>query len=305
MEETIELREIIEIILKGKWVISIVTIACILFSGILSWFILPEKFQSKAVVQIATNVQDTEILSNYISYEFTPQVFMQRIKNETIINKAFANENFITEFDQTNLTAVPEANTNLVTLSYTSNSPENAQKELITIITATKNEMNASVQNTLKELESTYKVETESLTKDIEKLINEYNTIVRSNQLPEVLILQTILNSEIVLNISEEQTKSLANVSGSLQNQLLQLQSQIKSKSEEYSKILNKYQSVNTGLESFNPDPFVRVIMEPTLSEDTSSPNKALNLAIGLVIGVMFGVSIVFFREYWRKNQHF
>lgn len=302
MEETIELREIIEIILKGKWLIAIVTVICMLLAGIASWFVLPEKYESQAAVQIASNAQDTKILASYVAYEFTPQVFSQRVKNSTIINEGFKHAELENKFNQANLNVTQEPNTNLINLTYTSNTATNAQKELQSIISITKNEMNNSVQDTLQNLESTYKTESESLTKEIESIIQEYNSIIQKNNLPEILILQTILNSEIVLNVSEEQTKALSNLSGPLQNQLLQLQAQIQSKSEEYRSVLADYQSVKTGLESFKPDPFLRVIVEPTLSEGPASPNKMLNLAIGLVVGLMIGIGLVFFREYWRNS---
>ncbi|MFP3919807.1 Wzz/FepE/Etk N-terminal domain-containing protein [Lysinibacillus telephonicus] len=302
MEETIELREIIEILLKAKWLIGLVTVVGILLAGTVSWFILPEKYESKATVQIASNAQDTKILASYVAYEFTPQVFSQRVKNQTIINQGFQHANLPNKFSHENLTVTQEPNTNLVNLTYTSDSSTNAQKELKEIISITKSEMNKSVQNTLQDLENTYRTETESLTSEIESIIKEYNSIIQSNNLPEVLILQTILNSDIVLNISDEQTKALSNLSGPLQNQLLQLQAQIQTKSEEYRSVLADYQSVKTGLESFKPDPFIRIIVEPTISEIPASPNKMLNLVIGLILGLLIGVGLVFFREYWRNT---
>lgn len=96
--------------------------------------------------------------------------------------------------------------------------------------------MNESVQATLKELETTYKTESVSLSKEIENIIEQYNKIIKDNKLPEILILQTVLNSEIVLNISDDQTTTLSNVNGDLQNQLLQMQAQINTKSVEYQK---------------------------------------------------------------------
>lgn len=303
MEDSIELREMIEIILKGKWIISVVTIIFILLAGILSWFVLPEKYESKAVVQVASSVQDTGIMESFVATEFTPQVYSQRIKNELIMNEAFERENLSNKFSPGNLNVNIEPNTNLLTLTYTSNLPKNAQKELETIMDVTKNEMNISVQNTLKDLEMTYNREAKSLTNEIDSIINDYNTIVRENRLPEVLILQTILNSEMIVNITDEQTKALSNVSGSVQNQLLQLQAQIQTKSKEYQNVLAKYQSVKTGLESFKPDPFIRVISEPSLPKEQSSPNHLLALIIGLVLGIMLGLGVTFFREYWRNSS--
>ena len=80
------------------------------------------------------------------------------------------------------------------------------------------------------------------------------------------------------------------------------MQAQIQTKSEEYRKVLADYQAVQTGLNSFKPDPYVRVIAEPTLAEGPTSPSKALNVAIALVIGVMLSLGVVFFRHYWRNS---
>lgn len=302
MEETIELREIIEIILKGKWIISIITIIFVLLAGILSWFILPEKYESKAVVQVASSVQETGIMESFVATEFTPQVYIERLKNETIINEVFEKENVENPYSKSKLNIETDNNTNLVSLTYTSNSPENAQKELKIILESTKNQMNESVHNTLKDLEYTYSKDAESLSEEIESIINEYNTIVQKNHLPEVLILQTILNSEIAVTITGEQIKALANISGTVQNQLLQLQSQIQTKSQEYRNILSKYQSVKTGIENFKSDPFIRMIIEPTLPKGPSFPNHLFNLVIGFVLGIMTSLGFVFLREYWRNS---
>lgn len=300
MEETIELREIIEIILKGKWIISIITICCVLLAGILSWLVLPEKYESKAVVQVTSGSQDAGIMESFVATEFTPQVYTHRLTNDSIINSAFDKENLQNEFSKGNLTTKTEGN--LVTLKYVSDSPENAQKELQTILATTRNEMNDSVQRTLNNLEATYNKDSEALSDEIESIINDYNAIIRANELPEILILQTFLNSEIVVNITEEQIRALANVTGELQNQLLQLQAQIQIKSSEYRKVLAKYQSVKTGLENFKPDPFIRIIAEPSLPKSPSSPNNLLNLAIAFVLGVMLGLGVVFFRHYWKES---
>lgn len=305
MEETIELRELINIVLKGKAVIAISMIVCMLFAGIVSWFVLDKKYESKAVVQVASGVQDTGIMQNYVVAEFTPSIYAQRIQNKTIMSQALRDAGVKVKYDEKNLNAIVDADPsrNFVELKYTAKSTEDAQKHLQILMDATKQKMNDSVQTTLQNLEATYKSESTALSKEIEIVIEQYNKKVRDNNLPELLILQTILNTEITLNISEEQTVALANVNGNLQNQLLQMQAQIQTKSEEYRKTLANYQSVKTGLDSFKPDPFVRVIAEPTLAEEPSSPNKAINLAIGLVIGTMLGLAVVFFRHYWKNSS--
>lgn len=299
MRENTDLKEVIDIIIKGKWIISIITFICVIFSGILSWVIMPEKYESKAIVQVASSVQDTGIMESFVATEFTPQIFSYRAKDEMAINEAFQQENLHNGYSQRNL--IIDTENNALTLTYTSISPENAQKELQIIIETTKNRMNESVQDTLKKLENTYNKDAESLSNEIESLINEYNSIVRNNNLPEVLILQTILNPEMVINISDEHTKALANISGSIQNQLLQLQAQIQTKSEEFRDILADYQSVKTGLENFKPDPFIRIISEPTLPKSPSSPNHLLLLVIGFVSGIMIGLGVIFLQKILKE----
>lgn len=304
MEETIELRELLEIIWKGKAVIAGCTIVCMLLSGITSWFVLDEKYESKAVVQVASAVQDTGIMANYVATEFTPTIYAQRIQNKPIMKQALSDAGIKVNYNDKNLVATVDADPakSLVELTFTSSSAKEAQQQLQILMDATKQKMNESVQITLQDLEINYKTKSTTLTKEIDGIIEQYNKIILENNLPELLILQTILNTEITLNISEEQTKALANVTGNLQNQLLQMQAQIQTKSEEYRKALADYQSVKTGLDSFKPDPFIRVIAEPTMAEKPSSPNNMLNLAIGLVVGMLLGLSVVFFRHYWKNS---
>ncbi|KOY83884.1 hypothetical protein I6G82_15350 [Lysinibacillus macroides] len=304
MEETIELRELLEIVWKGKAIISTCIIICMLLAGIASWFVLDEKYESKAVVQVASSVQDTGVMANYVATEFTTTIYAQRIQNKPIMQQALQDAGIKIKYNEKNLVATADADPvkNLVELKFISNSAKEAQQQLQILMDATKQKMNESVQLTLQNLESTYKIEAAALTKEIDSIIEQYNQIIRENNLPKLLILQTILNTEMVLNISEEQAATLSNVNGNLQNQLLQLQAQIETKSAEYRKTLANYQSVKTGLDSFKPDPFIRVIAEPTLAEKPSSPNKLLNLAIGLVIGMMLGLGVVFFRHYWKSS---
>lgn len=301
MEETIELREIISILIKGKWIIAISTIIALLFAGIVSWFVLEEQYESKAVVQISSGVQDSGIMSNYVATEFTPTVYMQRIQNVEQ-NKIYFKENNIDNFSSTNLTVSNQPNTDLVEVKYIAKTPKEAQKHLQLVMDKTKSEVSGSMKETLNQLEQTYLKESGSLSTEIEQLMSSYNTIITKNKLPEILILQTISTSQFVLNLTTEQSNALSNVTGTIQNELLQLKAQIDTKSDEYRSVLAKYQSVKTGLENFKADPFMRVIIDPTLSEDPISPNKVLNLAIGLVLGLMIGVGLVFFRSYWKTS---
>lgn len=307
MEETIDLRKLIDIVLKGKIIILISTITCLLIAGIVSWFVMETKYESKAIVQVVNNVQDTGAYSNFVSAEFAPNTYAQRIQNKTIMTEALKEAGVTSKYNERNLAAAvdisPDSFKNYVTLSYKSTSPEDAQHQLEVLMNATKRTMEEAVKQPLMELEKSYNGQIQKLTKEIESIIEEYNQIIREDNLPKILIMQTIINSDIAIEISADQLSVLSNIDGAKQNQLLQMQAQIATKSGEYRTILANYQSIESGIENFNPDLFIRIIAKPTLAEDPASPNNAINLAIGLIMGVMIGLGIVLFRYYWKNSQ--
>ncbi|MCM3636537.1 Wzz/FepE/Etk N-terminal domain-containing protein [Sporosarcina luteola] len=302
MEETIELRELIETVWKGKWIIAGLTALCVFIAAIVSWSVLPEEYESKATVQVASEVQDAGIMASYVAAEFTPVIFTQRIKNPTLMDEALEEAGIKEKFDVERLSVNTQANTNLVELKYTAFSPEVAQQELTIFIQKTKERMNVSVKSTLDELEKTYTSESKHLSGEIEALVGKYNEKIATNGLPEILIMQTLIGSQIITPVTEEQMNALSRVDGTLHNELMQMQAQIASKSAEYRKVLDKYQSVKTGLDSFRPDPFIRQIVDPTLPERPFAPSKSLNVAIAMTIGLLAGVGIVVFREYWKNS---
>lgn len=302
MEETIELRELIETIWKGKWIILSVTVLFMVIAAIVSLFVLTEKYESKATVQVESGTQDAGIMASYVAAEFTPEIFTERIRNVQLMNQGLQDQGIDELFDKNALTTNVQSDSTLVELTYTNTSPEKAQQYLDLFITTTKDRMNTSVKNTLNQLEETYSSEAEQLSGEIEAIVEKYNATVSANELPDLLTMQMMINSQIVLSIEEDQLETLRKVDGKLHNELMQMQAEIGSKSSEYRNVLEKYQSVKTGLDSFRPEPYIRVIVEPTLAENPSAPNKTLNVAIAMVIGLMASVGIVFFREYWKNS---
>ncbi|HHU69600.1 MAG TPA: hypothetical protein GXZ31_04765 [Thermoanaerobacterales bacterium] len=54
MEEEISLRELIEILLRGKWIIAAITIIAILVSGIFSFFIISPTYEARTVIMASS-----------------------------------------------------------------------------------------------------------------------------------------------------------------------------------------------------------------------------------------------------------
>lgn len=303
MNEKIQIQELIKILIENRKFIIIVTIICTLFSGIISFFIIPEKYKSNAVIQVSNTIQEqnTGFIQSYIGKVLTPQVFTEQLKNESNINKTFQNKNLDNDFILRNLRIESINNSDIINLSYSSDTPDNAQKELETIINAAINDMNRTIRKNLIKLETSYSLKLNTLTKDIEGLVNEYNKLIRDNNLPEILILQTIINSDLTLNVSLEQLQTLANINGELQDKLLQLGAQIQSKSSEYQKLFNEYQSIKSGLDHFEAEHFIHLIVDPTFPRKPASPNLILNIAVGLIFGLFLGIGTAVFRYLLRE----
>lgn len=53
MEDEINLRELVEVVLRGKWIIALVTAVAVAASGILSWFVLTPVYQARARLMVA------------------------------------------------------------------------------------------------------------------------------------------------------------------------------------------------------------------------------------------------------------
>jgi len=297
-EEMIELRELIRIIWKGKIVLIVSIIVAMLIAALLSVFVLDKKYESKATVQITSNTAAEGIVKQYIDSEFTNQVFEERIKSQTFINQYFTNE-----VSSSDLNVNVNPTTSMISLSYSSGNPKKSSDVLTILIDEQKKAMADSLQNQFTLLADSYTKESKKLSDEIRDLIKIYNTTVKSNNLPQILILQSMVENQLIVDLTQEQQASLVNIDGEIQNELMQLQARIDSKSTEYSKVLDQYQSVLTNIESFRPDPLIKTIIEPNVPEGPSSPNTLLNIAIGLIIGAMVGLGIVFTRKYWKESS--
>lgn len=300
-EETIDLRELIEIVWKGKIIVIISIIVALLIALLISIFVLEEKYESKAVVQITSNTAAEGIVKQYIDSEFTSQIFAERIKNQAFIDELF-NANEEQYVSNKNLSVNVDPTMNMVSFTYTSNKAEKSKEVLATLIEKQKIAMSDSLQMEFTLLADSYTKESNKLSNEIRDLIKLYNTTVKTNNLPEILILQSMVSNQLIVDLTQEQQASLVNVDGEIQSELMQLQARIASKSAEYRKVLDQYQTVLTNIESFRPDPLIKTIIEPTVAKGASSPNPLLNIAIGVVIGTMIGLGIIFFRNYWVQS---
>lgn len=140
--EEISLRELIEVILKGKWFIAIFTAICMLISGIASFFFIKPVYEAQTMLMISpiTDVksEDTDnnrffglvgALSQYP--QMTIDTYREQVKAPVILDYirnelGLKNEPLRSIADK--ITVDVLKNTNLITISVKDNDPKAAAK---------------------------------------------------------------------------------------------------------------------------------------------------------------------------------
>lgn len=137
----ISLRELIEVLLKGWRLIAIITAVCVLFSGILSFFILDPTYEAKTILMASdttarlTNLQNNKediagVLDLLATYPImTLQTYKEQIKNPQLLQQVIDelkldkyginSGNLVGMID---LTTIPD--TNLIAVSVTHTDPK-------------------------------------------------------------------------------------------------------------------------------------------------------------------------------------
>ena len=90
MEETMDLREILQIVLKRLWIIILVTLVCIVSSGIISYFVLDNIFEASTTLMVSktrdeesSNLQYNDILLN----QKLVKTYSEIVKSNRVLEK--------------------------------------------------------------------------------------------------------------------------------------------------------------------------------------------------------------------------
>lgn len=282
MEEEISLRELIEVLLKRKWMIVGITVIAVIAAGLISMFVLDEKYEAMAQIKINEpidievprdlNVPDQNMIINdsltkVIS--ITEKISLQRlnaeINNMTFLNKlAEKLDEDVTadrlRGDTLTLETDDDGSSDIVTLKVSYDNPEGA-----------KNMADTAAEQLSKQISAANIQEVESSIENLSYQINEIETAIENdNRDVDLSSLQV-----------EKRQRSLENI----YEGLIQKREEMKVAES----LLNRYEPVSVIAPAFTP-------------ENPTSPNTKLNLAIAMVLGLMVGVFGAFFREYWTAT---
>lgn len=140
--EEIELRELIEILIKGKKLIAIITIAAILVAGVYSFLILKPTYKAQMVLMTSnlgnvdknTNIDPSSVDKLLDAMSQLPsmnlETYRQQIKSPEVISKTIEDLNLQDKYSVTGLASRIELetidNTQMITIRMESGDPEEA-----------------------------------------------------------------------------------------------------------------------------------------------------------------------------------
>lgn len=314
MEETIDLRELIEIILKGKWIIILCTIVAILVAAIVSFWVINPVYESKATVSVNNGLvagATPQATDSYFNEVITPAAYMERIKSSQVVEQAIQKsglDGYTVSGVQGNVVVENTANTNLIAVTMKANSASDAKVLLDALLTTLQESLLAEIQGRIQEDIKYYAAQSETEKENLEVLLKQYRQQAEALNLPKSLLLDAVIsyNNQYILNFDQDRLSEIAEISEQDLIGLNEVSNEVKTTASVYRDYSNKERQLSAFSEVFRVDNKLLTISAPVENEGPVSPQPLLNIAIALVIGLMVGTGIVFFRQYWKTSgqQH-
>jgi len=330
MKEEISLREIIEMILKGKWIISSVTAMAILLTWIYSFFIVTPTYQATALVRFAGNMENQEMALNSFSETTRSEVVVQRI-----IDRLKLEEQGYTASKVSKAIHVQSIKgTSVIAITVKDHIPEMATliantlaldlgtrtiiSGLATKIVDVKERLldlgnrEKIINSEIRQLEELLAVTPEKLVTskvlaEETYLLGVVSDLTNQGNLPAGAL--ELRNEEInpvhvqLRSRLAEKKLELTNI----QSDILNMQSLL----EENENKIDQLESQFYDEEKLNFNQIQRllegdfaVFVTPSLQpSEPVAPNKAFNVLIGAILGCLASVFIVFLRYYWNVTK--
>ncbi|MDI6603801.1 MAG: Wzz/FepE/Etk N-terminal domain-containing protein [Thermoanaerobacteraceae bacterium] len=305
MEEEISLRELIEVVWKGRKIIAIITICSILIALVLSFYIIKPTYEASTTI----SVSDVTPQTGFFGSNTTLIVPGQNGNNQPILQSDTADKD----------------------LSYLLSSILKYQD--MTVDTFKEEVMNPQVLlTTIKELKlnpSKYKLD--NLKKEIDvKAVDKTNLIIITVKENDPKLAAEISDSiaynfrRYIIDRNNKQTDNLMSTLDKLiklqstkienaTNVLLATDPNDKVKYEQNQTKLNLLKNTrDIMMEKYNMLELIKtsdlgeqgilITSKAIVPDKPVAPKKTLNIVIAFILGLMISIFIVFFMEYWENT---
>lgn len=266
--EEVSLRELIEVLLKWKWLIAILTIVAVLTSGVLSFFVLTPTYEARATLWVnlpKLKIRDeaaTSLTAIVESLAQNWQMSMESYKfiarNPVVLNQVMDKlrldpEKYDVESLQKAITIETPKDTNLLRVIVRSSDPKLAQQ----LATTVAEEFVAFVNSENRKLLST---STEVLKAQVTKEEQEFNAAIDRYK-------QFLSQPRGVAEIQQEidaKTKLLTDFKSRLVTNQVELESNLKGLDEARARLKQTPEKLVTS-KSLSDDPFLREVVRERL----------------------------------------
>ena len=300
MEEEISLREIIEVILNGKWIIITVTALAVITAAIFTYFPKPTPiYRAEARIRIEQISQETvnPKTGNYFTIlvtammnaeRYNVEAFAELVKHPSLLSevhqKLSLDERGIPSgYLSRNLETSIDSSNTVLTISLTDTDPEFAQSVVNTVTEEFKNFLSERQRERV-----------DLVASNLERLIAlELRGLQTAHtRLTEI---RSAYNPLITYRDESHLTPEYAVLS----NDIATTQSQIAQLEAQQEEIKDFRVSVTSMIRSLDD----WVIFTPATSTTDVTPEpRLLNIAIAAILGLMASVAAVFFINNWKES---
>ncbi|MTI85705.1 MAG: hypothetical protein FH756_17870 [Firmicutes bacterium] len=275
LEEEINLRELIEVLLQGKWIIAGISLVAVMFAGVFSFFVLPEKYEAKATIIFDNKFVEQQGLS-LASYEGLVADHA-RIKYVYDHLQLGEKEYTVSGLEESIKTEVDDE-AGQIKITATGMDPELVQG----VVNTLGQDSISDFRKRLIDDKDREIVKTESMLESVETELETVPKLLGTLEIKDQGARQVVQIPEV-----NPMYERLSGRWDGLSNSLSQLQAE-----KEY---------LEEGLQSGGKGLYIMLQQAP-LPEKPVAPRKMLNVAVAGVLGVMVSVFVVFFREFWRSS---
>ncbi len=323
--DEISLREIIEILLRGKKIIVLFTFVAVLISGFYSFLIISPTYEvtTSLIIKDIEGSESTSFIGTMVndydkSIDTMIGAFNNVIEGPIILEKVRAISpewEAVTSDRLTNIIKVSvKDKTSIVDITVSTNTADDsvalaniAVERFLDFIDEQNYDLLYYKVNTLKmQLSTDISLLEGVISNKEEELAKLDKVFVYKKSITDDPYLQDLVaeigNTNVVgisnLSVqSEEPNSAYIMVLNSLTSSKLELVNL----NSQYNELLN----VENQLEEISKTTGIKgtIVHEINRPENPVSSNKMLNLAIGAVLGIMLGAFLVFFLEYWRNSK--
>jgi len=308
MEEEISLRELIDIILKNKKLIIIITGIFILLAGIYSFFIVKPTYEANTTISVTDVTPATGFFGSN-----TTVIIPGNDSNSSIIQSDSIEKDLslllssLLKYPNMSVDAFKEEVTNPVVLTNTIKQLELDPKKYT--LDNFKKLISVSVVNNTNFIKITVKESNPELAAKIaDTIAQNFRTYIidRYNRQTNRLIDET-LDKLITLQNDKikEATDELNKVQTNSQDKLLieEKQKQLDLLKSTRDTMLEKYNMLELVKESDLGRQSILINSKALIPDKPVAPKKSLNIIIAFILGLMVSIFVVFFMEYWKNTE--